>query len=69
MTNAGSPQRSRAIIDVHVLLENENQYLLLRRFNTGYYDGAYSVPAGHVEEGESAQFASNRRSAFCSTWR
>jgi 8-oxo-dGTP diphosphatase len=60
MTNAGSPLRSRAIIAVHVLLEKENQYLLLRRFNTGYFDGAYSLPAGHVEEGESAQFAAKR---------
>ena len=27
--------------------------LLARRANTGYYDGHYSIPAGHVESGES----------------
>ena len=39
---------------VHLFLIKDNQVLLLRRFKTGYEDGNYSVPAGHVEEGEGA---------------
>lgn len=39
---------------VHLFLMRHNQVLLLRRYKTGYEDGKYSVPAGHVEEGEGA---------------
>ena len=34
---------------VHLFLVNDGKILLLRRFNTGYEDGNYSVPAGHVD--------------------
>jgi 8-oxo-dGTP diphosphatase len=36
----------------YLVLLKGNQVLLLRRFNTGYEDGNYSLPAGHVETGE-----------------
>lgn len=37
---------------VYLLLLKEGKVLLSRRFNTGYMDGGYSLPAGHLEEGE-----------------
>ncbi len=38
----------------YLVLVDEDKVLLLRRFNTGYEDGNYSLPAGHVDKGESA---------------
>ena len=35
-----------------VILEKDNQILLTKRYNTGWEDGKYNVPSGHVEEGE-----------------
>lgn len=44
--------RSRFPIAVHLLFIEDGKVLLLRRFNTGYEDGNYSVVAGHVDAGE-----------------
>lgn len=49
--------RHTVISAVHLILEQDNKVLLLRRFNTGYEDGNYSVVAGHIDEGESAKTA------------
>jgi 8-oxo-dGTP diphosphatase len=38
---------------VFIIVEKNNEILLLRRSNTGYADGMYTLPAGHVEAGES----------------
>ena len=39
-------------VTVHLFFMRENQILLARRYNTGYRDGEYSVPAGHLDGNE-----------------
>lgn len=45
--------RFKIIPAVYVLLIEDSQVLLMRRFQTGYSDGKYSLPAGHLDGGES----------------
>ena len=44
--------RYKAIPAVFLILQKGSKVLLLRRFNTGYEDGTYIFPAGHIDEGE-----------------
>jgi len=37
---------------VWLILEKDGKILLMRRYNTGYRDGEYTLPAGHVEPDE-----------------
>lgn len=47
-----SKERNKATPAVYLFLRKGEEILLGRRQNSGYYDGWYSVPAGHVEAGE-----------------
>lgn len=45
-------KRNKLPISVQLILENEDKILLMKRKNTGYEDGKYSLPGGHVEPNE-----------------
>jgi len=47
-------------VTVHMFFLRENKILLLRRFQTGYMDGHYSVPAGHLDGNEPLRLAAVR---------
>ena len=44
-------------VAVHLLLVKEGKILLLRRSNTGYEDGMYSIVAGHIDGDEDVKSA------------
>ena len=37
---------------VHIFIERNNQFLFLKRLNTGCYDGYWCLPTGRVEKNE-----------------
>ncbi len=53
-------ERFKFISASHLFLIKDSQILLLRRANTGYEDGNYSVPAGHLDGNETATSAMAR---------
>ena len=56
-------KRSRFDIIVHTFVFDRDRLLLLRRANTGFLDGYYSLPGGHVEAGEEIAYAAAREVA------
>ncbi len=55
---------SRAVSGIptgaHGILLRAGRVLLMRRRNTGFFDGLFSLPGGHVEPGESVRMAAAR---------
>jgi 8-oxo-dGTP pyrophosphatase MutT (NUDIX family) len=53
-------QRYKVIPAVYIIFRKNGEVLLLRRFQTGYHDGEYGLPSGHVDGGEPADIAAAR---------
>lgn len=53
-------KRNKISITALLILCDNNKILLTRRYNTGYEDGKYSFPGGHVEKGEEVRKAAIR---------
>lgn len=45
-------ERFKLIASVYLVLIKDNKILLSRRYKTGYFDGSYSFPAGHLDGNE-----------------
>lgn len=53
-------ERFKLVVAVHLILIENGKILLLRRYNTGYEDGNYSLVAGHIDGNESVIQAMQR---------
>jgi len=53
-------EKFKLIATAHLFLIRDGKILLARRFNTGYEDGNYSLPAGHHDGSESITYAMAR---------
>lgn len=45
-------EKHKARLAAFAILERDGKILLTRRFNTGYADGQYQMPSGHIEANE-----------------
>lgn len=50
-------RRNKVIPAVFLIVKKANKILLLERSNTGWNDGMFTLPSGHVEKGESPKNA------------
>ena len=57
---SGANKHHQVSVAVYTILIKNNQILMIRRANTGYMDGKYSLPAGHIEAGEFPEDAAIR---------
>jgi 8-oxo-dGTP pyrophosphatase MutT (NUDIX family) len=57
------PARQRPFLAAYCIVRRGGDILVMQRQNTGYADGQWSVPAGHVDESESATAAASRELA------
>lgn len=53
-------ERFQLLVTVNILLIKDNKILLTRRSNTGFYDGFYECPSGHIDGKESVRKAAIR---------
>ncbi|MFB7851336.1 trifunctional class I SAM-dependent methyltransferase/NUDIX hydrolase/VOC family protein [Streptomyces sp. NPDC056053] len=63
VARAVPPHRHTEVVDVHLILRRGSEVLLARRANTGYADGLFNGPSGHVEDGEDVREAMIREAA------
>lgn len=52
--------RFQLLVTVNILLIKDNKILLTRRANTGYFDGSYECPSGHIDGKETIRVAAAR---------
>lgn len=57
------PARQRPFLAVYGVLRQGDSALLMRRRNTGFADGLWGLPAGHVDAGEDFLSAASREMA------
>ena len=50
-------ERFKIVPSVYLVLMKNDKILLSRRYNTGYFDGYYSFPAGHLDGNETLKQA------------
>ncbi|WP_405711172.1 MULTISPECIES: trifunctional class I SAM-dependent methyltransferase/NUDIX hydrolase/VOC family protein [unclassified Streptomyces] len=63
VARAEPPHRHTEVVDVHLILRRGPEVLLARRAGTGYADGLFNAPSGHVEDGEDVREAMIREAA------